>query len=116
MPMIRKWFIHAGWQFIVFVGIWAGFALSYVYACNNSDRGLIRHAHIWFGRVLMILGIINGGLGLQLAGSPQCYVIPYSAIAGIAAVLYIIGIFVGGMRKTTRAKHMSPQMIQEEQQ
>ncbi|KAH7144734.1 hypothetical protein DER46DRAFT_630199 [Fusarium sp. MPI-SDFR-AT-0072] len=115
MPMIRKWFIHAGWQFIVFVGIWAGFALSYVYACNNSDwwkqahtmMGAMSHhyhAHIWFGRVLMILGIINGGLGLQLAGSPQCYVIPYSAIAGIAAVLYIIGIF------------MSPQMIQEEQQ
>ncbi|KAG7411369.1 hypothetical protein Forpe1208_v009701 [Fusarium oxysporum f. sp. rapae] len=78
-----------------------------------ADSG---HAHIWFGRVLMILGIINGGLGLQLAGSPQCYVIPYSAIAGIAAVLYIIGIFVGGMRKTTRAKQMSPQMIQEEQQ
>ncbi|KAM5387550.1 hypothetical protein ACJA88_001902 [Fusarium oxysporum] len=151
MTMIGKWFIHAGWQVIVFVGMWAGFALGYVYARNDSDwwkqahtimgtivvaliglqlilgwahhryfvnygkRGLISHAHIWFGRVLMILGIINGGLGLQLAGSPQCYVIPYSAVAGIAAVLYITGIFVGGMRKITRAKQTSPQIVQEEQ-
>lgn len=85
------------------------------YFVNYGKRGLISHAHIWFGRVLMILGIINGGLGLQLAGSPQCYVIPYSAVAGIAAVLYITGIFVGGMRKITRAKQISPQIVQEEQ-
>jgi F0F1-type ATP synthase assembly protein I len=37
MTMIGKWFIHAGWQVIVFVGMWAGFALGYVYARNDSD-------------------------------------------------------------------------------
>lgn len=85
------------------------------YFMSHGKRGIISHVHIWLGRVLLALGIITGGLGLQLAGSPRGYVITYSIVAGIAAVLYIAGIFVSGMRKTTRAEQMSPQMSQEEQ-
>ncbi|KAM5355807.1 hypothetical protein ACJ41O_002453 [Fusarium nematophilum] len=151
MPLVGKWFIHAGWQFIAFLGMWAGFGLGYVYArdggywwmqahtkmgtivvalmglqpilgwahhryfVSHGKRGIISHVHIWFGRILMILGIINGGLGLQLAGSPRGYVIAYSVVAGIAAVLYLAGLFLTGMRRTARVKQMSPQMSQEEQ-
>lgn len=32
MPLIGKWFIHAGWQIIVFLGMWAGLALGVVVA------------------------------------------------------------------------------------
>ncbi|KAF4958169.1 hypothetical protein FSARC_11053 [Fusarium sarcochroum] len=150
MPIIGKWFIHAGWQIIMFLLMWAGFGLGYVYArddgywwkqthtkmgtivcaliglqpilgfmhhkyfVSHGKRGIVSHVHIWFGRGLMILGIINGGLGLQLASSSKAYIIAYSVIAGIAAMLYIGGIFVGGMRKAPRVKQMSPQMSQEE--
>ncbi|UPK98553.1 hypothetical protein LCI18_009488 [Fusarium solani-melongenae] len=151
MPIIGNWLVHAGWQFIVFLGMWAGFGLGYVYAHDNGywwkqthtkmgtivvalmglqpilgfahhryfrshgKRGIISHVHVWFGRILMILGIINGGLGLQLASSSKGYIIAYSVIAGIAALLYTGSIFVGGMRRTARAKSISPQMSQEEQ-
>ncbi|KAI8719067.1 DOMON domain-containing protein [Fusarium sp. LHS14.1] len=151
MPIIGNWLVHAGWQFIVFLGMWAGFGLGYVYARDDGywwkqthtkmgtivvalmglqpllgfahhryfrshgKRGIISHVHIWLGRILMILGIINGGLGLQLASSSKGYIIAYSVIAGIAALLYTGSIFVGGMRRTARTKSISPQMSQEEQ-
>lgn len=151
MPIIGNWLVHAGWQSIAFLGMWAGFGLGYVYARDggywwkqthtkmgtivvalmglqpilgfahhryfrsHGKRGIISHVHIWFGRILMILGIINGGLGLQLASSSKGYIIAYSVIAGIAALLYTGSIFVGGMRRTARVKSISPQMSQEEQ-
>ncbi|KAF5025282.1 hypothetical protein F66182_2615 [Fusarium sp. NRRL 66182] len=148
MPMMGKWFIHAGWQTIALLLMWAGFGLGYVYArdggywwkqthtkmgtivvvlitmqpvlgwlhhrhfVNHGKRGIVSHVHIWFGRALLIIGIVNGGLGLQLASSSMGYIIAYSVIAGIAALLYIGGAFLGGMRKTSRAKEMSTQMSQ----
>ncbi|RSL80373.1 hypothetical protein BHE90_005405 [Fusarium euwallaceae] len=151
MPIIGKWLVHAGWQFIVFLGMWAGFGLGYVYARDggywwqqthtkmgtivvalmglqpilgyahhryfrsHGKRGIISHVHIWFGRILMILGIVNGGLGLQLASSSTGYIVAYSVIAGIAALLYTGSIFVGSMRRAARVKQISPQMSQEEQ-
>ncbi|KAF2098898.1 hypothetical protein NA57DRAFT_76132 [Rhizodiscina lignyota] len=38
--------------------------------------------HRWWGRTFIILGVINGGLGLQLAGSDKTWVIVYSVVAG----------------------------------
>ena len=40
MPIIGNWLVHAGWQFIVFLGMWAGFGLGYVYA---RDNGYVSH-------------------------------------------------------------------------
>lgn len=151
MPLLGKWMIHAGWQTIAFLGMWAGFGLGYVAArdggywgkqahtrmgtvvvalmglqpilgwahhrffVKNQRRGAISHIHIWYGRALMILGIINGGLGLQLANSPRGYIIAYSVIAGIAFVLYVAGVFVGKSRRGDRLKQInSPPMSQEE--
>ncbi|KAJ4327119.1 hypothetical protein N0V84_002507 [Fusarium piperis] len=151
MPIIGNWLVHAGWQVMAFLGMWAGFGLGYVYARDggywwqqthtkmgtivvalmglqpilgyahhryfksHGKRGIISHVHIWFGRVLMVLGIVNGGLGLQLASSSTGYIVAYSVIAGIAALVYTGSIFVGGMRRAARTKQISPQMSQEEQ-
>lgn len=30
MPIVGKWFIHAGWQTVVFMGMWAGLALGVI--------------------------------------------------------------------------------------
>lgn len=32
MPLVGKWFIHAGWQTIAFLAMWAGFGLGYTIA------------------------------------------------------------------------------------
>ncbi|KAF4455498.1 hypothetical protein F53441_2288 [Fusarium austroafricanum] len=151
MPMLGKWLIHAGWQMVMLLLMWAGFGLGYSYANDlgiwgkqthtrmgtavcalmtlqpifgymhhryfvaHRQRGPISHLHIWFGRALIIIGIVNGGLGLKLANSSTAYVIAYSVIAGIASVLYLAAAFIGERRRSaSRAKQMSPQMSQEE--
>ena len=81
---------------------------------KQQRRGVISHIHIWYGRILMILGIVNGGLGLELAGGPNSFIIAYSVVAGIVAVLYITGAFLGAMRRSKPEKLASPQMTQEE--
>lgn len=49
------------------------------------------HTHVWFGRVLIILGIANGGIGFSLAledgvGYSQVGMIVYAAVAGVAGI------------------------------
>ncbi|CAM1506972.1 Fc.00g066130.m01.CDS01 [Cosmosporella sp. VM-42] len=150
MPLLGKWYIHAGWQTLAFLGMWAGFGIGYRIAKLEGDwwneehvqigtivvvlmalqpvlgflhhrqyvkhqqRGLFSHAHIWYGRILIVLGIVNGGLGLDLAGGPTSFTIAYSVVAGIVSVLYIAGALFGGMKKTKREKIVSPQLSQEE--
>ncbi|KAF9768066.1 hypothetical protein IL306_014674 [Fusarium sp. DS 682] len=151
MPMFGKWFIHAGWQVLSLLLMWAGFGLGYVYArdggfwgkqahtrmgtavcalmtlqpilgymhhlyfVSHRKRGIVSHVHIWFGRALIIIGIVNGGLGLKLANSSTGYIIAYSVTAGIVSILYLAAAFIGERRRNaTRAKQISPQMSQEE--
>ncbi|KPM33957.1 hypothetical protein AK830_g12614 [Neonectria ditissima] len=152
MPLIGSWLIHASWQILALLLMWAGFGLGYVYArddgywftnthtkmgtvvcalislqpvfgwlhhkyyVKHQQRGLMSHVHVWSGRILIILGIVNGGLGLQLAGTSQRFVIAYSVVAAIMSVLYVSGSVFGGLQKRHRAKKLiSPQMTQEEQ-
>ncbi len=53
-----------------------------------QSRGLISYVHIWWGRFLMVLGVVNGGLGLQLAQESSGPVIAYAVIAGVVFVVY----------------------------
>lgn len=124
MPLLGKWYIHAGWQMIGFLSMWAGFGIGYV-ASRRADiffdqahtrlgvviiallslqpilgflhhlqyrrqgtRGLFGHVHIWYGRMTIIIGMVNGGLGLQLTGASNVYVIVYSVVSGISALSY----------------------------
>ena len=48
---------------------------------------------MYYGRVLLILGIINGGLGLQLASDSPAYSrageIAYSVVAGVGGLILL---------------------------
>jgi len=55
--------------------------------------------HIWYGRVLIICGVINGGLGLQLAANSSNGNIAYGVVAGAMFVLYVVVILIAGLRK-----------------
>lgn len=57
---------------------------------KTGSRGIFSHAHIWWGRIWLVLGVINGGLGLQLAGSSNSLVIAYSVIAVIMYLVYAV--------------------------
>jgi hypothetical protein len=70
---------------------------------KHQRRGLVSHAHIWYGRALMLLGVINGGLGLQLANANNSLVIAYSVVAGVMFLLYAIGKTLVSIKKKQAA-------------
>jgi hypothetical protein len=68
------------------------------YKAKQSRSG-VSYAHIWLGRAAVILGMINGGLGIQLAGDvPQGYLIAYAVVAGVMGLLFIGTMIYGESR------------------
>ena len=69
---------------------------------KSQRRTLWAHAHIWWGRALIILGVINGGLGLQLSANTVKGEIAYGVIAGVVFLIYITVIFISWLRSRGR--------------
>jgi len=67
-------------------------------------RSFVSHVHIWYGRVLIILGIINGGLGLQLANNAYNCEIAYIVLAGVIFLVYVAVIVITGLRRERTIK------------
>ncbi|RDA88148.1 hypothetical protein CP532_6761 [Ophiocordyceps camponoti-leonardi (nom. inval.)] len=63
--------------------------LHHMYFLKHRTRGPVSYAHIWYGRCLMILGLVNGGLGIWLTGSNRTFVIVYSVLAIFFFLLYV---------------------------
>lgn len=57
------------------------------------------YVHIWLGRAAITLGIINGGLGLQLANASQDVIIAYSVIAAVAWLVWLASAIYGEVRR-----------------
>lgn len=57
---------------------------------KTRARSFWSYGHIWFGRLVIILGIVNGGIGLspELSDAPNGWVIAYVVVVGLIAVLY----------------------------
>lgn len=69
---------------------------------RTGQRSAASHGHIWTGRIAIILGIINGGLGLELGGVETRYVIAYSVVAGVMGLAYLASIVYGELARTRR--------------
>ena len=70
---------------------------------KNGTQSLFGYAHRWLGRILIVVGIINGGLGFMFAGIgapgvPTAGVIAYGTIAGFMGVVYILTLFLSATR------------------
>lgn len=57
------------------------------------------YSHIWYGRALILLAVINGGLGLQLSDNTVKGEIAYGVIAGVMFLLYLAVLGIAYMRK-----------------
>ncbi|KAE8441765.1 hypothetical protein EG329_004323 [Mollisiaceae sp. DMI_Dod_QoI] len=57
---------------------------------RNLSRAGVSHLHIWYGRILMLLAVVNGGLGLKLANNTKNGEIAYGVVAGVIGLIYII--------------------------
>lgn len=67
-----------------------------------QQRTLWSYAHIFTGRAGIILGMINGGLGLQLASARRSYMIAYGIFAGFMGILYVSAIIIGEYQRVNK--------------
>ncbi|KAF3940092.1 hypothetical protein ABW19_dt0203289 [Dactylella cylindrospora] len=80
---------------LLFLQIILGASHHMVFRAKRK-RTWLSYAHIWVGRTAIIMGIVNGGLGLPLAGSTTPTTAIYAGCAGIVAAVYLIG--YGGIK------------------
>ncbi|KAF1979372.1 hypothetical protein BU23DRAFT_595257 [Bimuria novae-zelandiae CBS 107.79] len=64
-----------------------------------QTRTVWSHMHLWLGRLAITLGIINGGLGLELAGNSRSGEIAYGVIAGVIWLAWVAAIVIGERRR-----------------
>lgn len=62
--------------------------LHHQYFLKHGNRGIMSYGHLWWGRSLMVLGVINGGLGMQLSRSSNSYLVAYSVVAVVMYLMY----------------------------
>jgi len=77
-----------------------------------QERTFWSYGHIWLGRIVITLGIINGGLGLMYAkdDAPATTgeIAAYGVVAGIIWLIYIISIFIGERRRAAQRAAAPP--------
>lgn len=73
------------------------------------------HGHIWLGRILITLGMINGGLGLLLADNTTSGAIAYGVVAGVIWLVYVAAIVIGERRRARNAPTSEPPKYEEVQ-
>ncbi|KAF2832165.1 CBD9-like protein [Ophiobolus disseminans] len=78
---------------------------------QTGARSAVTYGHIWIGRIAILLGMINGGLGMQLSGVDTTYIIAYSVFAGFMGAVYIGAIVYGEMMR--KRKHTASNRIDE---
>ena len=70
-------------------------------------------AHCWMGRVILILGTINGGLGLQLSGNTVKGEIAYGVLAGFFFSLWAVSLVLDKRQKAKSMKSVESSPAQE---
>ncbi|KAL0943057.1 uncharacterized protein CTRU02_200943 [Colletotrichum truncatum] len=67
-------------------------------------RQLWSYLHLFIGRLLIPLGIINGGLGLYISNSPKEFKIAYAVLAAVLGVSWILIAAVSEFRRGRQAR------------
>lgn len=56
---------------------------------TTQKRGKMTLFHVWYGRILILLGMLNGGFGLKLAANSTGGNIAYAVVAGVIGATYL---------------------------
>lgn len=81
-------------------------AVQYKEGGERPGRTVPGYAHLWGGRILIVLGMVNGGLGIRLASNSPFSnnsdkkMIAYSVAAAIMFTLYAIFVILGERRRS----------------
>lgn len=81
--------------------------IQHLHFRRTSEKTWFAYIHRWFGRLMIIIGVINGGLGLMLAGDesatvPKAAIIVYSIVAAVSFVFYAAVLFVASRKEKAR--------------
>lgn len=71
-------------------------------------RQVWSYFHIWLGRILITLGIINGGLGLRLANNTKTGEIAYGVVAGIIWLVWMVAAVYGEIKRKKAPANRNP--------
>jgi hypothetical protein len=75
---------------------------------KHSRRTIWSYGHLWLGRIVITLGMINGGLGILLASDAPAFlsfkptqgqVIAYGVVAGVMWLIWVAAAVIGERRK-----------------
>jgi hypothetical protein len=71
---------------------------------KSGKKGPFAYLHRWFGRIMIVLGIINVGLGFRItgigiSGAPRPAVVAYGVVAGVIGLVYIMVVSLAGIRR-----------------
>ena len=89
--------------------------IHHVLFVKHGKRTVFAIGHVWIGRALLTLGVINGGLGLQLARNSSKGEIVYGVVAGLVLLTYILVVSMasggsngGGQQSRPNEKTVTP--------
>ncbi|WPG98638.1 iron reductase domain protein [Acrodontium crateriforme] len=66
---------------------------------KTGRRSIVSHLHMNLGRICIVLGMINGGLGLQWTGVTNSALIAYVVCVGVVGIVYIASSVFGEARR-----------------
>ncbi|GES60754.1 cellobiose dehydrogenase [Aspergillus terreus] len=83
--------------------------LQHRYFHQTGKKSVFAYLHRWFGRSIIVLGIVNGGLGFHLARNvtstaPVGAIIAYSVVAGIIGLAYVLVVIFLPLRKQNKQR------------
>lgn len=76
--------------------------LHHSYFKKYSRRTFWSYGHLWLGRIIITLGIINGGLGLNLADNTTSGKIAYAVVAAIMFAAFVAASVYGEIKRARR--------------
>ncbi|KAH6684076.1 hypothetical protein B0J14DRAFT_3467 [Halenospora varia] len=75
---------------------------------RTSGPNVATYPHVWWGRAIITLGIINGGLGLQLsANATKGQNTAYAVVAAIMWLLWMAAIVVGICKSRRKSENVT---------
>ncbi|KAJ5081834.1 Alpha/beta hydrolase fold-3 [Penicillium alfredii] len=82
--------------------------LQHLHYRKTGEKGPFAYGHRWLGRIIIVLGIVNAGLGFKMVGidtaeAPRGAVIAYGVVAGVIGVVYLV--VIGLLSRNRRYLH-----------
>lgn len=83
--------------------------LHHVRLGKTGRRTAWSHLHLWLGRSAIILGIINGGFGLQLANASDSAITAYSVVAAAVCLVWLLSALAFEYRRWRASRKAAPE-------